>query len=92
VAFLVSDTAARRVTVSSLQPAAAAARLAATSSVAYLLDPPGRAREFQQVVSMAARVPCAEITRPSDTPSLDEVLASLDEWIAALGSTAPLLA
>jgi hypothetical protein len=92
VAFLVADTAARVVTISALTRAAAAARLAATSSVAYLLDAPGRAREFEQVVSMAARVPCVEITRPSDAPSLDEVLSTIGEWIATLGTAAPVRA
>lgn len=93
VAFLVPETTAQdAVVLSALSPAAAAVRLAENSSVAYLLDGPGRVREFHQVVSIAARVPCVEIARPAEAVSLDEVLSTLNEWMRTLGSPAPVRA
>ena len=93
VAFLTPEaTADDAVVLSTLSPAAAAVRLADNSSVAYLLDGPGRAREFHQVVSIAARVPCIDIARPADARSLDEVRSTLSEWMDTLGSPAPVRA
>ncbi|MEO6238445.1 MAG: hypothetical protein ABIQ52_15725 [Vicinamibacterales bacterium] len=93
VAFLTADsTATHGVVLSALSPAAAAVRLAENSSVEYLLDGPRRAREFHQVVSIAARVPCVEIARPAGALSLDEVLSTLNGWVRTLGSRAPVRA
>jgi len=92
IAFLLADTSRASVAMAPLTPAEALIRLASNSSAGYLLDGPGRRHEFCQIASIAADVPCVDITRPIGSPSLDELLATLQGWVQSLTSTTGLRA
>ena len=86
IAFLAADTACASVAVAPLTPAEALIRLAANSSAGYLLDGPGRRHEFRQIASIASAVPCVEVTRPTSSLSLDELLVAVQGWVHLLTS------
>ncbi|HEY6894547.1 MAG TPA: hypothetical protein VI258_10285, partial [Rhodanobacteraceae bacterium] len=48
-------------------PASAVVALAANTTAGYMLDGPGRAREFSQLIQLAADVPCLTAGRPRVT-------------------------
>jgi hypothetical protein len=80
IAFLAPDDSSRAVEIAPLSPADAMIRLAQNSSAAHLLDAAGRRREFAQIASIAAGLPCVEVTRPTTSASIDEWLVTLETW------------